>query len=141
MGVLVIYDKSTKKIRGAAFRVEDLEMLPSETYVEMDEDEYKKTSEIPNGNAWFLGSDNKSVYLSQWVEEEPPKSIEVQIEELGEFLSDTDYVVTKLNELRLEDDETYETEKKRYSEILKKRKEARVKIRELEDEINNVRYI
>lgn len=51
------------------------------------------------------------------------------------YLSDTDYVVSKLNELKLEDEEEYETEKANYTEVLAKRKEARKRINELKEEI------
>ena len=56
-----------------------------------------------------------------------------EIIELKIYLAQTDYVIAKLNELKLEDDEEYETEKANYSEILAKRKSARARIRELEE--------
>lgn len=48
------------------------------------------------------------------------------------YLSSTDYVISKLNELKLEDEEEYEKAKEEYKEVLAKRKEARAKINELE---------
>lgn len=51
------------------------------------------------------------------------------------YLSDTDYVISKLNELKLEDEDEYETAKAEYSEVLAKRKEARKRINELEAEL------
>lgn len=56
-----------------------------------------------------------------------------EIAELKAYLAQTDYVISKLNELKLEDDEEYETEKANYSEVLAKRKSARARIRELEE--------
>ena len=55
-----------------------------------------------------------------------------EIINLKNYLSSTDYVIAKLNELKLEDDEEYENAKAEYAEVLAKRKEARVKINELE---------
>ena len=51
--------------------------------------------------------------------------------ELKKFLSSTDYVISKLNELKLEDDLEYEKAKSEYAEVLAKRKEARARINEL----------
>lgn len=63
-----------------------------------------------------------------------------KISEQQKYLSDTDYVVSKLNELKLEDEEEYETEKEKYADILLARKGARKQINELQaqlDELNN----
>ena len=48
------------------------------------------------------------------------------------YLSSTDYVIAKLNELKLEDEVEFEKAKAEYKEVLDKRKEARNKINELE---------
>lgn len=58
---------------------------------------------------------------------------EQEINELKRYLSDTDYVITKLNEAKIEDDELFNSLKTKYSDILTKRKEARVRINELEN--------
>lgn len=55
-----------------------------------------------------------------------------EINTLKAYLSDTDYVISKLNELKLEDDGEYESARKEYSDVLAKRKEARKRINELE---------
>ena len=55
-----------------------------------------------------------------------------EIMNLKNYLASTDYVISKLNELKLEDDEEYEKTKADYAEVLVKRKEARAKINELE---------
>lgn len=49
------------------------------------------------------------------------------------YLNDTDYVITKLNELKVEDDDEYEEAKTKYVDILAKRKECRKRINELEE--------
>lgn len=62
------------------------------------------------------------------------KEIEIanEIGSLKDYLSETDYVISKLNELKLEDDAEYEKTKSEYAEVLAKRKEARKRINELE---------
>lgn len=55
-----------------------------------------------------------------------------QIASCKKYLSSTDYVISKLNELKLEDDGEFEKAKEEYKEVLAKRKEARNKINELE---------
>lgn len=57
---------------------------------------------------------------------------EIEISSLKQYLSDTDYVIPKLNELKLEDEAEYEAEKIKYADILKKRKEARAQINKLQ---------
>lgn len=49
-----------------------------------------------------------------------------------QYLSDTDYIITKLNEAKLEEDGNYELLKVQYADQLEKRKEARAKINELQ---------
>lgn len=58
---------------------------------------------------------------------------EQEIDELKKYLSDTDYVITKLNEAKIEDENLFNSLKTEYSDILAKRKEARVRINELEN--------
>ena len=49
-----------------------------------------------------------------------------------QYLADTDYVISKLNEAKIEDDDLFNSLKEKYAEVLTKRKEARAKINELE---------
>ena len=58
---------------------------------------------------------------------------EQEIDELKKYLSDTDYVITKLNEAKIEDEDLFNSLKIEYSDILTKRKEARGRINELEN--------
>lgn len=55
-----------------------------------------------------------------------------QIASCKNYLSSTDYVISKLNELKLEDDGEFEKAKAEYKEVLAKRKEARNRINKLE---------
>ena len=51
-----------------------------------------------------------------------------EIKKLKRYLVETDYVITKLNEIKLVDPTNYEAELAKYQDILNKRKEARIKI-------------
>lgn len=55
-----------------------------------------------------------------------------QIASCKNYLSSTDYVISKLNELKLEDDGEFEKAKEEYKEVLTKRKEARSRINKLD---------
>ena len=65
--------------------------------------------------------------------EEYQKNIkEIEVFELKNYLSETDYIITKLNEAKIEDDALFEELKIKYADELQKRKEARERIKELE---------
>ena len=57
---------------------------------------------------------------------------EIEITELKNYLAETDYIITKLNEAKIEDDALFEELKIKYADELQKRKEARERINELE---------
>ena len=57
---------------------------------------------------------------------------EIEITELKNYLAETDYIITKLNEAKIEDDSLFEELKTKYADELQKRKEARERIKELE---------
>ena len=61
-----------------------------------------------------------------------------EITELQKYLTGTDYIITKLNEAKLEDDAEFEAMKAQYSEQLTKRKEARFKINELQKQLEEI---
>ena len=56
----------------------------------------------------------------------------LELSELKQYLSSTDYVIIKLNEAKIEDEELFNSLKIEYNEVLTKRKEARKRINELE---------
>ena len=65
--------------------------------------------------------------------EEYQKNIKgTEVSELKNYLSETDYIITKLNEAKIEDDALFEELKTKYADELQKRKEARERIKELE---------
>ena len=75
----------------------------------------------------FLASPNE-VYLERKKKFESNQEIET----LKSYLDSTDYVIAKLNELKLEDEAEFEKAKIEYKDILAKRKEARARINQLE---------
>lgn len=129
------YNSTTYEIERRAFydEVEDKD-LP---FIELTFEEWEeKLSSLSYGY--------KKVYLNGEIQEVLDEKVintieykntqkEWEIKKLKRYLSDTDYVITKLNEAKIEDDELFNSLKTEYSDILIKRKEARVRINELEN--------
>ena len=61
---------------------------------------------------------------------------EIEITELKNYLAETDYIITKLNEAKIEDDAIFEELKIKYADVITKRKEARERINTLEQELS-----
>ena len=100
---------------------------PEDGYEEMDDDLFDTRFD----GCFYLKSvleNQDAEYLARKTEREKYD----EIMNLKNYLASTDYVISKLNELKLEDDEEYEKTKADYAEVLVKRKEARAKINELE---------
>lgn len=129
------YNPTTYEIERRAFydEVEDKD-LP---FIELTFEEWEeKLSSLSYGY--------KKVYLNGEIQEVLDEKVintieykntqkEWEIKKLKRYLNDTDYVITKLNEAKIEDDEIFNSLKTEYSDILTKRKEARVRINELEN--------
>ena len=129
------YNPTTYEIERRAFydEVEDKD-LP---FIELTFEEWEeKLSSLSYGY--------KKVYLNGEIQEVLDENVintieykniqkEWEIKKLKRYLNDTDYVITKLNEAKIEDDELFNSLKTEYSDILAKRKEARVRINELEN--------
>lgn len=129
------YNPTTYEIERRAFydEVEDKD-LP---FIELTFEEWEeKLSSLSYGY--------KKVYLNGEIQEVLDEKVintieykntqkEWEIKRLKRYLNDTDYVITKLNEAKIEDDELFNSLKTEYSDILAKRKEARVRINELEN--------
>lgn len=129
------YNPTTYEIERRAFydEVEDKD-LP---FIELTFEEWEeKLSSLSYGY--------KKVYLNGEIQEVLDEKIintieykniqkEWEIKKLKRYLSDTDYVITKLNEAKIEDEDLFNSLKTEYSDILTKRKEARVRINKLEN--------
>lgn len=109
--------------------------------MEITDDEYQQTLQCDYGRMWAV-KDGSLVVID---DEEIINSTEykkyllnAQLMQYKSYLSDTDYVISKLNELKLEDEDEYETEKANYADVLAKRKEARKKINEITKEIEKL---
>lgn len=129
------YNPTTYEIERRAFydEVEDKD-LP---FIELTFEEWEeKLSSLSYGY--------KKVYLNGEIQEVLDENVintieykniqkEWEIKKLKRYLSDTDYIITKLNEAKIEDEDLFNSLKTKYSDILTKRKEARARINELEN--------
>ena len=129
------YNPTTYEIERRAFydEVEDKD-LP---FIELTFEEWEeKLSSLSYGY--------KKIYLNGEIQEVLDENIvntieykniqkEWEIKKLKRYLSDTDYIITKLNEAKIEDENIFNSLKTEYSDILTKRKEARARINELEN--------
>lgn len=129
------YNPTTYEIERRAFydEVEDKD-LP---FIELTFEEWEeKLSSLSYGyKKVYLNGEIQEVLDEKVINTIEYKNIqkEWEIKKLKRYLSDTDYVITKLNEAKIEDDELFNSLKTEYSDILTKRKEARVRINELEN--------
>lgn len=106
------------------------DITDKEAYIDVEDDEAEKTYSVELGKHWAVKK-GKLVLAEYETEESLEHEKENQIAELKGYLDSTDYVISKLNELKLEDETEYETAREEYTDVLKKRKEAREKINEL----------
>lgn len=129
------YNPTTYEIERRAFydEVEDKD-LP---FIELTFEEWEeKLSSLSYGyKKIYLNGEIQEVLDEKVINTIEYKNIqkEWEIKKLKRYLSDTDYVITKLNEAKIEDDELFNSLKNEYSDILAKRKEARARINELEN--------
>lgn len=129
------YNPITYEIERRAFydEVEDKD-LP---FIELTFEEWEeKLSSLSYGyKKVYLNGEIQEVLDEKVINTIEYKNIqkEWEIKKLKRYLSDTDYVITKLNEAKIEDEDLFNSLKTEYSDILAKRKEARVRINELEN--------
>lgn len=111
-------------------------------YIELDENEWKENSNLEWGKKRIVVDG-----VIRYVEDTEVTStaeyrefkITNEIYAYQQYLEETDYIVTKLNEVKLEStEEEYENLKAQYIEKLAKRKEARTRINELEEELKSI---
>lgn len=109
----------------------DIKIDENSAYIEVSEEIANKTYACPCGKHWAV-IDNILQQVDYETEESKQLKIDNEIAKYKDYLSSTDYVIAKLNELKLEDDGEYEKAKEEYKDVLAKRKEARAKINQLE---------
>ncbi len=105
--------------------------------ITLSEEEINDVCQTPMGYAWYY-KDGKPILLEHETEDSKRQNKLNELITLKAYLSETDYVISKLNELKLEDEDEYETEKANYADVLAKRKEARKKINEITKEIEKL---
>ena len=129
------YNPTTYEIERRAFydEVEDKD-LP---FIELTFEEWEeKLSSLSYGyKKVYLNGEIQEVLDEKVINTIEYKNIqkEWEIKKLKRYLSDTDYIITKLNEAKIEDEDLFNSLKTKYSDILTKRKEARARINELEN--------
>ena len=129
------YNPTTYEIERRAFydEVEDKD-LP---FIELTFEEWEeKLSSLSYGyKKVYLNGEIQEVLDEKVINTIEYKNIqkEWEIKKLKRYLNDTDYVITKLNEAKIENEELFNSLKTEYADILAKRKEARARINELEN--------
>ena len=109
-------------------------------FIEVDEETYNKTFSTRRWHAWRVVGNQlvNEEYTELTVEQKIEKQkylINREIYEKKGYLSQTDYVITKINEAQAYGDEEEVTDlKTQYAEILSERKECRTRINELEEQ-------
>ena len=109
----------------------DIKIDENSEYIEVSEEIANTTYVCPCGKHWAV-IDNTLQQVDYETEESKQLKINNEIAKYKDYLSSTDYVISKLNELKLEDDGEFEKAKIEYKDILAKRKEARERINQLE---------
>ena len=128
------YDENTGVIEVTPFYDEKKEKnLP---YIELTYEEWER--ELATCSYGFKKAyrDGKIIEVAdeevQASEEYKSLQKEIEITELKNYLAETDYIITKLNEAKIEDDALFEELKIKYADVITKRKEARERINTLE---------
>jgi hypothetical protein len=113
----------------------DIEVKEDTPFIELPDEEVEETYIVEYGKFWAI-KDNKLVKVDdeelQATEEYKQEIKNNEIADLKRYLDNTDYVIAKLNEAKIEDEDLFEELKVKYAEILTKRKQARARINELE---------
>ena len=130
----VYYDKETGYL--CERYPKDIEVKEDTPFIELPDEEVEETYIVEYGKFWAI-KDNKLVKVDdielQATEEYKKEIKNNEIADLKRYLDNTDYVIAKLNEAKIEDEELFEELKVKYAEILTKRKQARARINELEN--------
>ena len=129
----VYYDKKTGYLCNRYPK--DIEKTDDSPFIEVEDDIEEQTYAVEYGKFWKVV--DGSLVIGDDIETQATQEYKDlvrsnKINEYQQYLNDTDYVITKLNEAKIEDEELFNSLKEKYAEVLTKRKEARAKINELE---------
>ena len=131
--IKIYYDKKTGYLCNRYPK--DIEKTDDSPFIEVEDEIEEQTYAIEYGKFWKVV--NGSLVIGDDIETQATQEYKDlvrsnEINEYQQYLNDTDYVITKLNEAKIEDEDIFNSLKEKYAEILIKRKEARAKINELE---------
>lgn len=129
----VYYDKKTGYLCNRYPK--DIEKTDDSPFIEVEDEIEEQTYAVEYGKFWKVV--DGSLVIGDDIETQATQEYKdlvrsIQINEYQQYLNDTDYVITKLNEAKIEDENLFNSLKEEYAEVLTKRKEARAKINELE---------
>ena len=132
------YDENTGVIEVTPFYDEEKEKnLP---YIELTYEEWERELSTCSYGFKKAYRDGKIIEVADeelQASEEYQKNIKgTEESELKNYLSETDYIITKLNEAKIEDDALFEELKTKYADVITKRKKARERINALEQELS-----
>lgn len=129
----VYYDKKTGYLCNRYPK--DIEKTEDSPFIEVEDDIEEQTYAVEYGKFWKVV--DGSLVIGDDIETQATQEYKdlvrsSEINKYRQYLNDTDYVISKLNEAKLEDETLFNSLKEEYAEVLTKRKEARAKINELE---------
>ena len=129
----IYYDKETGYLCNRYPK--DIEKTNDSPFIEVEDELEDQTYCAEYGKAWKVV--NGSLVIADDIETQETQEYKDfikrnEINEYKQYLAQTDYVISKLNEAKIEDETLFESLKVKYADILNKRKEARAKINELE---------
>lgn len=129
----VYYDKKTGYLCNRYPK--NIEKTEDSPFIEVEDEIEEQTYTVEFGKFWKVV--DGSLVIGDDIETQATQEYKdlvrsSEINEYRQYLNDTDYVITKLNEAKIEDEVLFNSLKEEYAEVLTKRKEARAKINELE---------
>ena len=129
----IYYDKKTGYLCNRYPK--DIEKTDDSPFIEVEDELEEQTYAVEYGKFWKVV--DGSLVIGDDIETQATQEYKDlvrsnEINEYQQYLNDTDYAITKLNEAKIEDEELFNSLKEKYAEVLIKRKEARAKINELE---------
>ena len=129
----IYYDKKTGYICDRYPK--DIKKTNDSPFIEVEDDIEEQTYSVEYGKFWKVV--DGSLVIGDDIETQETQEYKDFIKnnmicDYKQYLNDTDYVITKLNEAKIEDEDYFNSLKEEYAEVLIKRKEARAKINELE---------
>lgn len=131
--IKIYYDKKTGYLCNRYPK--DIEKTDDSPFIEVENDIAEQTYAVEYGKFWKVV--DGSLVIDDDIETQATQEYKDlvrsnEINEYQQYLNNTDYIITKLNEAKIEDENLFNSLKEKYAEILTKRKEARAKINELE---------